>query len=80
MPQTMTVRISPETNERLTKLAQRLGANKRTIINQALDALERQLFWNGWDEEATAYLSSYGQLEERERATFAGTNQDGFDQ
>lgn len=76
----MTVRISPETNERLTKLAQRLGSNKRTIINQALDALEKRLFWNDWDEEATAYLAAYGQLEERERASFAGTNQDGFDQ
>lgn len=41
---------------------------------------EKQLFWKGWDEEATAYLAAYGQLEERERESFADTHQDGFDQ
>jgi len=80
MTQATTVRISVETNERLSRLAQRLGSNKRAVLDQALDALEKQLFWEGWDEETTAYLSAYGETEERERESFAGTLRDGLDQ
>jgi predicted transcriptional regulator len=80
MSQATTVRISVETNERLNRLAQRLGSNKRAVIDQALDALEKQLFWQGWDEEATAYLTVCGEIEERERENFAGTLRDRLDQ
>jgi hypothetical protein len=43
-----------------------------------VDALEKQLFWQGWDEEATAYLAAHGEREERERESFAGTLRDGW--
>jgi predicted transcriptional regulator len=80
MSQGRTVRIDIETNERLNKLAQRLGSNKREVIEQALDAPEKQLFWQGWDEEAAAYLAAHGEREERERGSFAGTLRDGINQ
>lgn len=80
MSHATTVRVSPETNEKLNKLAERLGSSKRTVIDQALAALEKQLFWEGWDEEAAAYLATHESLEERERESFAGTHRDGLNQ
>lgn len=80
MSQAPSIRVSVETNEKLNRLAQRLGANKRAVIDQALAALESQLFWVGWDEEAAAHLDAYGPLEERERERFAGAVRDGLDQ
>ena len=80
MSEAMSISVSVETDEKLNRLAQRLGANRRSVIDQALAALEKQLFWEGWDQEAANYLGVHGPLEERERERFAGTLRDGLDQ
>ncbi len=80
MSEAMSISVSVETDEKLNRLAQRLGANRRSVIDQALAALEKQLFWEGWDQEAAGYLGAHGPLEERERERFAGTLRDGLDQ
>lgn len=63
------IRVSPKTRRRVGHLARRLGAaTHQQVIDNALDALERRLFWEGFDQEAKEYLDRYpAEAIERER-------------
>jgi hypothetical protein len=72
------IRVSAATRKRVAGLARKLKAsNQQDVIDQALDQLERRLFWEGFEEEAKAYLASYPK-ERTERDRFAGTSSDGM--
>ena len=44
------------------------AASQQEVIERALDRLEQQLFWEGFDEEAMAYLKAYpGERAERDK-------------
>lgn len=63
------IRVSSDTRRRIAELARRTGAgSQQGVIQRALDKLEQQLFWEGFDEEATAYLKAHpGERTERDR-------------
>lgn len=63
------IRVSSHTRRRVSELARRMRASsQQEVIERALDRLERQLFWEGFDEEATAYLNAYpGEGSERDK-------------
>jgi hypothetical protein len=63
------VRVSARTSRRVGELARRLGASTlQQVIDRALDALERRIFWEGFDQEAPDYLKRYpAEAVERER-------------
>jgi predicted transcriptional regulator len=63
------IRVSAHTRKRVGDLARRMrAASQQEVIERALDRLERQLFWEGFDEEASAYLNSYpGERAERDK-------------
>jgi hypothetical protein len=72
------IRVSAATRRRVASLAKKLKAsNQQDVIDQALNQLERRLFWEGFDEEAKSYLASYPK-ERKERDRFAGTSSDGM--
>jgi cytochrome c-type biogenesis protein CcmH/NrfG len=72
------IRVSPQTRKRVGQLTAALGASsQQEVIQRALDQLEQALFWEGFDEEARAYLAAHPQ-EEDERASYAGTSGDGM--
>ena len=50
-------------------------SSQQDAIDRALDKLEHSLFWEGWEEEAGAYLAAYPQ-ERNERDRYAGTPAD----
>jgi hypothetical protein len=51
------------------------ASNQQDAIGRALDKLEHSLFWEGFEEEARAYLAAYPrELNERDR--YAGTSAD----
>jgi len=70
MQNTFTVQVSRRTHRRLSHLSKRLGESPEEVIARGLDAVERELFWEGGDEEAAAYLERYGELEAKERESF----------
>jgi hypothetical protein len=47
------------------------------VIDRALDQLEYKVFWEGFEEEAKAYLASHPK-ERAERDRYAGTSSDGM--
>ena len=49
--------------------------SQREAVDRALDKLEHSLFWEGFEEEARAYLAAYPQ-ERSERDRYAGTSAD----
>jgi hypothetical protein len=51
------------------------ASNQQDAIDRALDKLEHSLFWEGFEEEAQAYLAAYPQ-ERNERNRYAGTSAD----
>ena len=53
------------------------ASSQQEVIDLALDKLEESLFWEGFGEEARAYLKAYPQ-EENERRRYAGTSADGL--
>ena len=72
------IRVSPSTRKRVAALAVKLKASsQQDVIDQALDQLEHRVFWEGFEEEAKAYLASYPK-ERSERDRFAGTSSDGM--
>jgi hypothetical protein len=72
------IRVSSTTRKRVIDLAVKLKAsNQEEVIDRALDQLEQTLFWEGFDEEAKAYLTSYPE-ERAERDRYAGTASDGM--
>ncbi len=77
MAGTKTLRIPEPTSARLSHLAEVLREPCDRVLERALDAIEREIFWEGWNEEAAAYLEHHGEQEAAERAVFAGTLADG---
>jgi hypothetical protein len=72
------IRVSATTRKRVARLAVKLKAsNQQDVIDQALDQLEQKVFWEGFEEEAKAYLASYSK-ERAERDRYAGTSSDGM--
>jgi hypothetical protein len=70
--------VSAGTRRRVGSLARRLQlSNQQQVIDRALDLLERNLFWEGFEQEAKAYLEAYPR-EEQERATFGQVAGDGL--
>lgn len=51
------------------------ASNHEEVIAQALDALERAMFWKGFDREAEAYLNKHPR-ELAERNTFGQVSGD----
>ena len=52
-------------------------SRKQDVIDKALDQLEHKVFWEGFEEEAKAYLASHPK-ERAERNRNAGTSSDGM--
>jgi len=48
-------------------------SSQQDVIDLARDKLEHSLFWEGFEEEARAYLAAYPQ-ERNERDRYAGTS------
>jgi hypothetical protein len=72
------IRVSATTRKRVADLAVKLKAsNQQDVIDQALDQLEQRVFWEGFEEEAKAYLTTYPR-EREERDRYAGTSSDGM--
>jgi len=72
------IRVSTYTRRRVGHLARRLGAlSNQEVIDKALDALERRLFWEGFDREAREYLARYPE-ETAERERFGCVSADGL--
>jgi len=77
-PAGSSIRVSPLTRKRVGELVVRLkAASQQEVLERALDSLEHRLFWEGFAEEARAYLAAYPQ-ERNERKRFAGTSADGI--
>jgi len=53
------------------------AASQQDVIERALNKLEHSLFWEGFEEEARAYLAAYPE-ERDERRRYAGTSTDGM--
>ena len=61
-PKGSSIRVSSVIRRRVRHLARRLKASSQEeVIDRALDALERAMFWQGFDAEAEAYLNKYPQ-------------------
>ena len=72
------IRVSSQTRRRISQIARRLHASsQQDVIDRALDALEHRLFWEGFDEEAKAYLEQYPH-EMLERRKFGQVSGDGL--
>ncbi len=72
------IRVSPSTRRRVSRLAAKLNvSSQQEVIERALDKLEHTIFWEGFDEEAKAYLEAFPD-EYRERALFGHTSIDGI--
>jgi hypothetical protein len=75
-PKGSSIRVSSVIRKRVGHLARRLKASSQEeVIDRALDALERAMFWEGFDGEAEAYLNKYPQ-EMTERNTFGQVSGD----
>lgn len=53
------------------------ASSQQEVIDRELDQLEQTLFWEGFEQEAKAYLAAYRQ-EETHRTSYAGTSGDGL--
>src|SRR5579859_3195610 len=61
-PKGSSIRVSSVIRRRVGSLARRLKASSQEeVIDRALDALERAVFWQGFNDEAEAYLKKYPQ-------------------
>ncbi len=77
-PRSSSIRVSSQLRRRVGHLARRLHtSSQQEVIDRALGALEHQLFWEGFDEEAKAYLEKYPQ-EAVERKRFGQVSGDGL--
>jgi hypothetical protein len=75
-PPGSSIRVSASTRKRVGDLTVKLkAASQQDVIDRALDNLEHSLFWEGFDEEAQAYLAAYP-MEREERDRFAATSAD----
>ena len=72
------IRVSSSTRKRVAVLVTKLKASsQQDVIDRALDQLERRVFWEGFEEEARAYLAVHPK-ERVERHRYAGTSSDGM--
>jgi hypothetical protein len=72
------IRVSSSTRKRVAVLVTKLKASsQQDVIDRALDQLERRVFWEGFEEEAKAYLAAHPK-ERAERHRYAGTSSDGM--
>jgi predicted transcriptional regulator len=72
------IRVSSSTRKRVALLVAKLKASsQQDVIDQALAQLEHRVFWEGFEEEAKAYLASHPK-ERAERNRYAGTSSDGM--
>ena len=72
------IRVSPATRKRVGSLARRLSASsQQEVIDKALDVLEHRLYWEGFDDEAKAYLEKFPR-EDAERRRFGSLAPDGL--
>ena len=70
---TSSIRVSAATRKRVGQLATRLHfSSQEEVLELALRRLERDFFWEGFDQEARAYLEAHPG-EPAERASYAGT-------
>lgn len=75
-PSGSSIRVSASTRRRVGALTVQLkAASQQDVIDRALDKLEHSLFWEGFDEEAQAYLAAFP-MEREERNRFAATSAD----
>ena len=75
-PKGSSIRVSSVIRRRVGSLARRLKtSSQEEVIDRALDALERAMFWHGFNDEAEAYLKKYPQ-ELAERNTFGKVSGD----
>lgn len=72
-PMTTTIRVSEETRDRLAALAASTGRPMTRVLDEAVDALERRVFFDllnrryqalGQDTEARAEIEAERQMEE----------------
>ena len=72
------IRVSSQTRMRVGKLARKMRVTShQEVIERALDKLERELFWRGFDQEASGYLRAYPE-EWADRNRYGGTSGDGL--
>jgi hypothetical protein len=77
-PSGCSIRVSSSIRKRVGDLAVLLKAtSQQEVIDRALNQLEHTLFWEGFEEEAKAYLAAYPQ-ELRDRKRYGGTSADGM--
>jgi hypothetical protein len=73
---TSSIRVSAATRKRVGQLASRLRvSNQEEVIDLALRRLEREVFWEGFDQEALSYLEAHP-AEIAERVSYSGTARD----
>src|ERR1035437_8646949 len=71
------IRVSSSTRKRVALLVAKLKvSSQQDVIAPALGPLEHRVFWEGFEEEAKAYLASHPK-ERAERNRDAGTSADG---
>ena len=77
-PTGSSIRVSSLVRRKVGQLARRLHASsQQEVVERALEALEHRLFWEGFDDEAQAYLEKYPQ-ETKERRRFGRLSADGL--
>jgi predicted transcriptional regulator len=70
---TSSIRVSAATRKRVGQLASHLHvSSQEEVLELALRRLEREVFWEGFDQEACAYLEAHPG-EQAERASYSGT-------
>jgi len=77
-PAASSIRVSSRVRRKVVQLARRLRASsQQEVVERALDTLEHRLFWEGFDDEAQAYLEKYPK-ETKERRRFGRLSADGL--
>ena len=76
-----TVRVSEQTRDRLAALAKQRGKPMIDVIEEAVDALERRVFWDAVDSGYETLRNDKEAWAEvlAERAEWDGTLRDGLD-
>jgi predicted transcriptional regulator len=81
MSTSTTLRVSSELHDRIAQLAKSRGQRMQDIIDQAIDAWERALFWDEFDASWERIRNDPEQWAEvqAERAIWDRTLKDGLD-
>jgi predicted transcriptional regulator len=76
-----TVRVSDRTRQRVAAMAASTGQQMQTILDEAVEAYERELFWRGFEagyERLAADEDAWGEIE-ADRAAQSPTLRDGLE-